>query len=82
MRRISPCGSGSQPVAGSVGPEAAHEVSKQTYALTQAMGGSISAEHGIGLLKKPWLNRVRSERDHLLYAADWHSSTYGAEITD
>jgi FAD/FMN-containing dehydrogenase len=37
-----------------------HEISEKTYALTQEIGGSISAEHGIGLLKKPWLNRVRS----------------------
>jgi len=37
-----------------------HEISERTYALTQSIGGSISAEHGIGLLKRPWLNRVRS----------------------
>ena len=39
----------------------AHEISERTYALTQAIGGSISAEHGIGILKSPWLGRVRSE---------------------
>jgi FAD/FMN-containing dehydrogenase len=39
----------------------AHEISERTYALTQAIGGSISAEHGIGILKSPWLDRVRSE---------------------
>jgi FAD/FMN-containing dehydrogenase len=38
-----------------------HEISEETYALTQEIGGSISAEHGIGLLKQPWLYRVRSE---------------------
>jgi FAD/FMN-containing dehydrogenase len=37
-----------------------HEISEQTYALTQSFGGSISAEHGIGVLKQPWLGRVRS----------------------
>lgn len=37
-----------------------HEISGQTYALTQSLGGSISAEHGIGLLKQPWLDKVRS----------------------
>jgi len=37
-----------------------HEISEQTYGLTQDMGGSISAEHGIGLLKQPWLDKVRS----------------------
>lgn len=40
-----------------------HEISERTYALTQSMGGSISAEHGIGLLKRPWLNRVRSDSE-------------------
>jgi FAD/FMN-containing dehydrogenase len=37
-----------------------HEISGRTYALTREIGGSISAEHGIGLLKKPWLDQVRS----------------------
>jgi FAD/FMN-containing dehydrogenase len=37
-----------------------HEISEKTYVLTESIGGSISAEHGIGLLKRPWLNRVRS----------------------
>lgn len=40
-----------------------HEISEETYALTQAIGGSISAEHGIGILKQPWLNRTRSEAE-------------------
>lgn len=35
-------------------------ISERTYALTEEMGGSISAEHGLGLLKQPWLHRVRS----------------------
>lgn len=38
-----------------------HSISDASYALTAELGGSISAEHGIGLLKQPWLNRVRSE---------------------
>jgi FAD/FMN-containing dehydrogenase len=37
-----------------------HEISERTYALTGEMGGSISAEHGIGLLKQPWLHQSRS----------------------
>lgn len=37
-----------------------HEISGRTYALTRELGGSISAEHGIGLLKRPWLDQVRS----------------------
>jgi len=40
-----------------------HDISEQTYALTEAMGGSISAEHGLGLLKKNWLHRVRSAEE-------------------
>lgn len=36
------------------------QISEQTYALTRELGGSISAEHGIGLLKRPWLDQVRS----------------------
>ena len=37
-----------------------HEISEVTYQLTGKMGGSISAEHGIGLLKQPWLHHSRS----------------------
>jgi FAD/FMN-containing dehydrogenase len=40
--------------------ERSEEISERTYALTRELGGSISAEHGIGLLKRPWLDRVRS----------------------
>jgi FAD/FMN-containing dehydrogenase len=40
-----------------------HDISEKTYALTQELGGSISAEHGIGLLKQPWLSRARSESE-------------------
>lgn len=41
----------------------AHEISERSYALTEALDGSISAEHGIGILKSPWLGRVRSEAE-------------------
>ena len=37
-----------------------HEISEHTYALTQEFEGSISAEHGIGVLKQPWLDKARS----------------------
>ncbi len=43
--------------------ERCHHISEQTYALTQSLGGSISAEHGIGLLKQPWLGMTRSVGD-------------------
>lgn len=35
-------------------------ISEKTYALTRQLGGSISAEHGIGWLKQPWLGYSRS----------------------
>ena len=37
-----------------------HEISGHTYKLTRELGGSISAEHGIGLLKQPWLDMTLS----------------------
>jgi FAD/FMN-containing dehydrogenase len=46
-----------------------HEISDKAYELTAQMGGSISAEHGIGLLKQPWLGRVRSEEEISLMRA-------------
>ena len=33
------------------------------YGIVGAMHGSVSAEHGIGLLKRPYLNRSRSEAE-------------------
>ena len=33
------------------------------FELTRAHHGSISAEHGIGLLKQPWLGYTRSDAD-------------------
>jgi FAD/FMN-containing dehydrogenase len=40
-----------------------HGISEKTYALTREVGGSISAEHGIGLLKQPWLGICRSPEE-------------------
>lgn len=37
-----------------------YEAMAQVYALVAAHGGSISAEHGIGIDKKPWLHLSRS----------------------
>lgn len=37
-----------------------HEVEQLVYALVAERGGSISAEHGIGLLKKPYLQTSRT----------------------
>lgn len=38
-------------------------VSKQVAALIQAFNGSVSAEHGVGLLKKDYLGYTRSEAE-------------------
>jgi FAD/FMN-containing dehydrogenase len=40
--------------------QASHAVEKLIYGLVAERGGSISAEHGIGLHKKPYLNASRS----------------------
>jgi FAD/FMN-containing dehydrogenase len=40
-----------------------HDISEKSYALTREMGGSISAEHGIGLLKQPWLDQTCSSAE-------------------
>ena len=33
------------------------------YGLVRELGGSVSAEHGIGTLKKKWLGHARSEAE-------------------
>jgi FAD/FMN-containing dehydrogenase len=43
--------------------EACRRVNPEVFALTQAHHGSISAEHGIGLLKQAYLTYSRSEAD-------------------
>jgi FAD/FMN-containing dehydrogenase len=46
---------------GAGGPDDRHAVESCVYSPLTAIGGSISAEHGIGLEKKPWLHISRSE---------------------
>lgn len=41
----------------------AHELDRIVYALVRQMGGSISAEHGIGMLKRPYLGFTRSDAE-------------------
>ena len=38
-----------------------HEVNQLVYQPLQALGGSISAEHGIGKIKKPYLHLCKSD---------------------
>ncbi|AOK54219.1 FAD-linked oxidase [Burkholderia stagnalis] len=47
------------------GPDAASEaeLDEVVYAVVRAMGGSISAEHGIGVLKRPYLGHTRSDAE-------------------
>ena len=39
------------------------EVSKWVFDIVQRYGGSVSAEHGVGLLKKDYLQYSRSETE-------------------
>jgi FAD/FMN-containing dehydrogenase len=41
-------------------------VNKNVYGLIQQMAGSISAEHGVGMIKKPYLNYSRSQAEMAL----------------
>ena len=38
-------------------------VSKQIFEIVQVYGGSVSAEHGVGLLKKEYLSYSRSTEE-------------------
>jgi len=42
-------------------PQPKEEITAIVYGLVQQFGGTISAEHGIGITKKPWLPYTRSE---------------------
>lgn len=46
---------------GAGGPDDRHAVESCVYSPLAEIGGSISAEHGIGLEKKPWLSVSRSD---------------------
>ena len=40
-----------------------HGVEKVAYDILRGFGGSVSAEHGIGTLKRPWLPYSRSDAE-------------------
>jgi FAD/FMN-containing dehydrogenase len=46
--------------------QACDKLSPEVFALTQSFNGSISAEHGVGLLKKPYLHYCRSDAEQAL----------------
>jgi len=39
------------------------EIDETVYGLVRRFGGSVSAEHGIGVSKKPWLSYTRNEAE-------------------
>ena len=39
------------------------QIEEAVYSVVREMGGSVSAEHGIGLLKREWLHYSRSEAE-------------------
>lgn len=43
--------------------ESCEQVNPKIFTLLQELGGSISAEHGVGLLKKPYLNFTRNDTE-------------------
>jgi FAD/FMN-containing dehydrogenase len=49
------------PSAGASQPS--HEVDALVYGLVRGLGGTVSAEHGIGLVKKPFLSFTRSAEE-------------------
>ncbi len=46
-----------------------HDADRAIFELVRAHGGSISAEHGIGLLKREWLGYTRSDAEIALMRA-------------
>jgi FAD/FMN-containing dehydrogenase len=40
-----------------------HGVEALVYGMVRSLGGTISAEHGIGLIKKPYLSYTRSAEE-------------------
>jgi glycolate oxidase subunit GlcD len=48
---------------------AATRASEELFALALRLGGTISGEHGVGVIKRPWLERQLGPRAHALHAA-------------
>lgn len=46
-----------------------HEVEEIVYRVVGAAGGAISAEHGIGVIKKAFLHHSRSEEERSVMRA-------------
>ena len=54
---------------GAGGADDRHDVEACVYEPLRAFGGSVSAEHGIGLEKKPWLSVSRDPQERALMVA-------------
>jgi glycolate oxidase subunit GlcD len=48
---------------------AATRASEELFALALRLGGTISGEHGVGVIKRPWLERQLGRRAYELHAA-------------
>ncbi len=64
-----------------------HEADGQLFELVRQHRGSVSAEHGIGLLKKPWLGHTRSPAELALLRAfkqtlDPHNTLNPGKVID
>jgi glycolate dehydrogenase FAD-linked subunit len=53
--------------------ERAARVSEELFALTLRLGGTISGEHGVGSVKRAWLERQLGPRAYALHAAVKHA---------
>jgi FAD/FMN-containing dehydrogenase len=65
-------GDGNLHIIISVGPDTRRQhltIDEVIYQLIRELGGSISAEHGIGMMKKPFLDFSRSEAEVALMRA-------------
>jgi len=51
----------------------AEEAAGEVFAMTDRLGGSVSGEHGIGVLKREHVGRRWSEHEHALQAAVKHA---------
>src|SRR6476646_10134556 len=49
--------------------DAAVRASEEVFELALRLGGTISGEHGVGLIKRPWLERQLGSRAYELHNA-------------
>lgn len=74
-------------ISGPVDAQGLHRVDEIAYEALRGRGGSISAEHGIGRMKKPWLGTTRTAGELALmrrikHAMDPHQTLNPGRIVD